>query len=242
MKKFFNKTFKLIQLGLQIITEKTGKYSLGLPQNYYTYAPWLEPEFQSLYRHVKNFTFVTPDRCYMVYKFSQYSSNITGDFAECGVYKGGTAYLIAHALENSSAQNKILNLFDTFTGMPTLAIQDPSGHQEGDFGNSSLSLVKQHLQPFHCLNFHPGIIPETFEAVRDKQFAFVHIDVDLYQTTIDCCEFFYERLSKGGIMLFDDYGFPRYKNSEKRAVDEFFKDKPEVPISLRTSQCLIIKL
>ena len=43
-------------------------------------------------------------------------------------------------------------------------------------------------------------------------------------------------------MIFDDYGFPGYKFAEKQAVDEFFSDKPESPISLRTGQCIVIKL
>jgi len=44
------------------------------------------------------------------------------------------------------------------------------------------------------------------------------------------------------VTLCDDYGFPGYKNATKAAIDEFFKDKPENPITLQTRQCFIIKL
>ena len=43
-------------------------------------------------------------------------------------------------------------------------------------------------------------------------------------------------------MIFDDYGFYGYKDAAKKAVDEFFSDKPEPTISLRNGQCFIIKL
>ncbi len=43
-------------------------------------------------------------------------------------------------------------------------------------------------------------------------------------------------------MIFDDYGFTYYKDAEKRAVDEFFADKPEFLVSLLTGQCIVIKL
>ena len=41
-------------------------------------------------------------------------------------------------------------------------------------------------------------------------------------------------------MIFDDYGFPACRG-EKDAVDEFFADKPEKPITLPTGQALVIK-
>ena len=49
-------------------------------------------------------------------------------------------------------------------------------------------------------------------------------------------------MTRGGVMICDDYGFPFFKYSAKQAVDEFFSDKPETTISLRTGQCVVIKL
>jgi len=126
--------------------------------------------------------------------------------------------------------------------MPETAELDPSGYKKGHFGDVSLDDVKKSLKKFQSIIFHPGCIPETFKPIRDNSFAFVHIDVDLYRSSFDCCEFFYERMTKGGIMIFDDYGFEKFKESAKKAVDDFFNDKPEVPISLHTAQCLLIKL
>jgi hypothetical protein len=135
-----------------------------------------------------------------------------------------------------------LHLFDTFAGMPAEAAKDPSRHKESDFGDASLDAIRNYLQHFPFVALHPGFIPETFKAVKDSKFAFVHIDVDLYQTTKDCCAFFYDRMVSGGVMIFDDYGFPRYRFAEKQAADEFFSDKAESLISLATGQCIVIKV
>jgi O-methyltransferase len=218
------------------------EYTICPPYNYSTYSPWFEDWFQEIYVKIKDYTVVTEDRCYIIYRFCQHCLHLEGDFAECGVYKGGTAFLIASTLRDNSIQNKQLHLFDTFAGMPAIADEDASGYKEGDFGDVSLTAIKGYLQVFNFVGFYQGLIPETFEVVKNRRFAFVHVDVDLYQTARDCCNFFYERMTKGGIMIFDDYGEPRFRFAEKQAVDEFFSDKPENPISLRTGQCIVIKL
>lgn len=212
------------------------KYTLCLPYGYYTYSPWLEDWFQEIYSKIRDQTIVKEDRCYIIYEFCNHSLHLKGNFAECGVYKGGTAFIIANTLKN---KNKQLHLFDTFAGMPDMANKDQSSHKKGDFGDVSLNAVENILRRFPFVVFHQGLIPKTFKAIKDEKFAFVHIDVDLYQTTKDCCSFFYNRMISGGVMIFDDYGF-RYEYPAKRAVDEFFKGKPESPISLRTGQCIVI--
>ena len=219
-----------------------GEYTFLPPYGYCTYSPWFEDWFREIYAKVKDYTLVTEDRSYILYKFCHYCLHLEGDFAECGVYKGGTAFLIAYAQNNRGIQDKRLHLFDTFTGMPAEAGKDPSKHRANDFGDVSLTTIKKYLQDFPFVAFHPGFIPETFKTVKDSKFAFVHVDVDLYQTTQDCCGFFYDRMVSGGVMIFDDFGFPRYRFAEKQAVDEFFLDKPENPISLPTGQCFIIKV
>ena len=68
----------------------------------------------------------------------------------------------------------------------------------------------------------------------------MHIDVDLHQPTYDSLEFFYKRTTPGGIVLCDDYGSIHCPGA-KKAMDTFFRDKPEEIIALSTGQAFIVK-
>jgi len=83
-------------------------------------------------------------------------------------------------------------------------------------------------------------MPATFAEREKARIAFAHVDVDIYRSVLDCCEFIYPRLVQGGFMLFDDYGFASCPGA-RRAVDEFFLDAPETPIVLGTGQAFVIK-
>ena len=102
-------------------------------------------------------------------------------------------------------------------------------------------VVRLNLERFaERLRFHPGWIPERFADVADRSFAFVHVDVDLRQPTLDSLEFFYPRLSPGGILLCDDYGCTTCPGATA-AIDAFLQDKPEKMIALDAGGGFIIK-
>ena len=185
-------------------------------------------------------TVVKEDRLYMLQQLLKNTITLPGDVAECGVYKGGTAYLLADIIQVEKA-NKNLLLFDTFAGMPNEAEEDESGHKKGDFGDVKLKNVQKQLSGFPFIQYFKGYIPETFSDVTTNEFCFVHVDVDLYLAVKNCCNFFYDKMVKGGVFIFDDYGFKKYEKTGKKAVDEFFYNKPEVVISLPTGQSFVIK-
>jgi len=199
------------------------------------YEPWSAEPYVSLFRSVAGKTVIGDKRLYVLYNFARSCSILPGGMAECGVYKGGSASIILQA-----APGIILDLYDTFYGMPEAANSDPSLHRAGDFGDVNLQEVKTFLSPHEGrIRFHQGIFPTTFEKTEDR-FSFVHIDVDLYQSAMDCCSYFYPKMISGGIILFDDYGFEFYKDSERLAVDRYFLDKTEEVITLMTGQAFVI--
>jgi O-methyltransferase len=205
------------------------------------YAPWEgQTEFDALYREVQPWTLVSRDRCYMLLKTLQQALRLEGDIVECGVFRGGTALLEAKTLQNHGAAGRTLHLFDSFAGMP----QTTGGvdrFEQGDFATTSAEAVARRLAPFPFVQMHVGFIPDTFRNLALHRVAWAHIDVDLYQSVQDCIEFLYPRLSPGGFLLFDDYGFPSCAGA-RRAVDEAFASRPEVPLCLPTGQCLVVKL
>ncbi len=231
------RAYKKIKSAFDYLAEKSihNDYKLYSPY-YYIYPPWDLYDFMQHYKKIEGHTVVTPDRAYLIRQLSLSCRDIEGDYAECGVFRGGTSYLIAEAINGS---DKTLHCFDTFEGMPITARNDPSGHKPGEMGETSEKFVDDYLKQFKT-ELHAGFIPLTLLDVREKQFAFVHIDLDIYRSVHDAVAFFYPRMSKGGIMLFDDYGFYGYQEAAKKAVDEFFESKEPV-IMLPTGQAMIIK-
>lgn len=193
--------------------------------------------FRSLMQEVESYTLVTKPRCFLLHEFAKHTANIKGDVAEVGVYKGGTARIISKAFAKS---NKVIHLFDTFSGMPPT---DPDKDllKEGVFSVTSLDNIQKRLADCNNIRFYQGFFPDTSDPVTHLSFCFVHVGVDIYNSVMSCCQFFYPRMEKGGIMVFDDYGFQSCPGA-KIAVDEFFNDKPEHPCCLPTGQCIVIKL
>jgi O-methyltransferase len=224
------------------------EYILHLPFGQRIFAPWFwkESDFSKLLQPVlcAGPMAVSPDRCYILYQFCQRALNLEGDIAECGVYTGGTAHLLAsiiHAKEES--HHRRLHLFDTFCGMPNSSVPERDYHSPGDFSDTSLSFVQHRLKNFPFVIFHAGIMPQTFNEVASiQQYSFVHIDVDIFPSVFECCQWFWPRLSHGGALVFDDYGFYPYRYAARAAVDQFFSERKEKPLVLPTGQAVVMKL
>ena len=203
------------------------------------FSPWLaQGEFQSFYGLAAAKTLISPDRCYILYTLLKQAIHVEGDIWECGIYKGGTAAMMASILKKHGAWKKLF-LFDTFEGMPDTNVEKDF-HQKGDFSDTSLEAVKEYIQESELCIFRKGFIPETFAGLESKKIALAHIDVDIYQSILDCLQFIWPRLSFGGFIVFDDYGFPSCPGA-RASVDEFFLAKACCPLCLPTGQALVFK-
>ena len=196
-----------------------------------------DDDFNSLRAQLVGHTLVDRPQCYMLYQYAKHAAVLSGDVAEVGVYKGGTAKLLAKVLESTG---KTVHLFDTFSGMPS-SDSERDVHKAGDFSDTSLESVKAYLHDCGNVRFYQGLFPGTAKPLEETRFCLVHIDVDIYRSAMDCCEFFYPRMQNGGMMIFDDFGI-RDCPGIKMAVDEFFEDKVESPCYLLTGQCVVIQV
>jgi len=162
------------------------------------------------------------------------TAKVEGEIAEVGVFRGGSAKLMAEV-----KGNRELHLFDSFGGLPELTGEDAASlFQPGKF-QAVEDEVRRYLSPFTGVFIHKGWFPTTAGPIRDKQFSFVHLDVDLFASTRDALVFFYPRLSRGAVLVSHDYNFAA---GVRQAFDEFFGDKPEtVLLQPGGTQCFIVK-
>jgi O-methyltransferase len=197
--------------------------------------PWeSDGDFLAQVAAIESHTLVDRRRLYMLMQLARQASRLPGHAAEVGVYRGGTAKLLAKTFAGAG---KDVLLFDTFAGMPdTHPVHD--FHRRGDFADTSLEAVRAFLSDCPNVAFYPGFFPQSADAVKEQTFSFVHVDVDIYDSVKACCEFFYPRLERGGVMVFDDYGLITCPGA-KRAVDESFADKADSPLYLPSGQSVV---
>ncbi|GAF05786.1 TylF/MycF/NovP-related O-methyltransferase [Saccharicrinis fermentans] len=155
--------------------------------------------------------------------------NIEGDLAEVGVFKGETAKVIHHLMPERS-----LYLFDSFSGLPAQVIrEDCDGTvrpQTVNFEQTSKEEVEKYMKGNHRVEIREGIFPDTAADLKEHTFAFVHLDADLYKSTLDGLQFFYPRLAPGGSVLVHDYN--HNWEGVRKAVDEFEMTVPEQFVEL----------
>jgi O-methyltransferase len=177
----------------------------------------------------------TADRRYLLAQLLFLAESVPGDTAECGVYAGTSSWFIC---EHFAGSGRLHHGFDSFAGLSEPKAVDGAFWRSGDLQADECA-ARELLSPYDA-QLYPGWIPERFDEVAERRFAFVHVDVDLYEPTRDSFAFFYPRVSPGGILLCDDYGFTTCPGA-RRAVDEFMAEKPEPVVHLPTGQGVVIK-
>jgi len=200
-----------------------------------------EPRFHALYERCRPYTMTSVERLYALYKSVEYivSTHLSGDFAEAGVWRGGSCMLIAETLLALGDRSRRIYLFDTFGGHPrpdadrdidlwgNRAIDE--WHRRGADGNqkdwayASLDEVRGNLArtgyPSDKLVFVEGLIEETApDANTIDKLALLRLDTDWHASTKAGLEHLYPRLVSGGVLIVDDYG--HYKG-QRSAVDDY---------------------
>ena len=189
---------------------------------------------------------LTKEEVYTLYSGVLAVRNIDGAIAECGVFRGGSARILCEV-----KGNKPLYLFDTFEGMPDERISDEKDTWEkGTHKGTSLAAVQGYLGEYRNVRFVPGLFPDciaayTQESIEDLKFSFVHLDVDLYECTLDALKFFYPRLLPGGRIVSHDYNVSRVPGGAtpgvRAAFAEYLEGDTHRIIEIAERQCMLIK-
>jgi hypothetical protein len=139
-----------------------------------------------------------------------------GDIFEFGVFSGYSINKFAHLSPNSKIYG-----FDSFEGLP----EEWQGYHYFDFNrdgimpkvDSNVSLVKG----WFC-----DSIPPFMEKYDGRGLKLLHIDCDLYSSTKDVLSGLESYITKGLIIVFDEYfNYPNYENHEFKAFNEFMVEK-----------------
>ena len=212
--------------------------SKALPKDY-------DEEAKRIIKAVREWTMTDRDKLFALIQAVRYVTRhrIPGDIVECGVWRGGSMQAAAHTLLAQGDTSRDLYLFDTYEGMPP-----PSEHdvRRGDKRTAAELLAANERDdskvwavatlddvqdgfaqlpyPSDRVHFVKGLVEETTPANAPDQIAILRLDTDWYESTRHELEHLYPRLSPGGVLLLDDYG---YWEGARRAVDEWLESTGE---------------
>jgi O-methyltransferase len=175
-----------------------------------SYAPWrADVDFLRAFSVIRDHTLVDEYRCYELWQLvGQLVTLEPGDLLEVGVWRGGTGCLIAQRCKNANAGGTVF-LCDTFTGVVKAGGHD-TAYVGGEHADTSAVLVLGLAKRMGLTNVEvlPGIFPDsTGNRIADRRFRFCHIDVDVYESAAQTFNWVWPRLVRGGVVVFDDYGF-----------------------------------
>jgi O-methyltransferase len=199
---------------------------------------------QELWSLAASNTMVGTGRMQDVIKYATHiaTSEIPGDFVECGTWKGGLAMLMLAVIRTFDLE-KSLYIYDTFTGMTqpspvdvsidgTIATVEFTKHFELETGNADwckagIDLVSNNLRSvdptfLRHVKLISGKVEETLEYEKNipNAIALLRLDTDWYESTLVELRKLWGRVVSRGIIIVDDY---HYWNGQKQAVDEFLQ-------------------
>jgi O-methyltransferase len=215
-----------------------GEHVLGtrIPAHY-------DAELTALIKRVRRQTLTGAARIAALVDATEYvvDAGIEGDFAECGVWKGGSMMAVALTLIRRGETARDLYLYDTYTGMPEPGEQDVDSAYDGyslerrwkrkaDSGWAAVpaAAVRENLlstgYPAERIHIVEGMVEDTLPGTAPDRLALLRLDTDWYASTKHELAHLYPRLSDRGVLIIDDYG---HYEGARRAVDEYLAETGE---------------
>ncbi|MEM7810128.1 MAG: TylF/MycF/NovP-related O-methyltransferase [Planctomycetota bacterium] len=194
----------------------------------------------------KPFTMTSPRRLAALGQAVDYviDRGIPGDFVECGVWKGGSLIAMRHRLTQRGDEDRVVYGFDTFAGMTPPTNEDQTDGEsaasmmdrEKDDDGTWLAVSRDDVAAnvrtvdpeLARVRLVEGPVEQTLPGEAPEQIAILRLDTDWYESTKHELETLYPRLSVGGVLIIDDYGYWR---GSRQAVDEFI-EAGNVPLHL----------
>lgn len=164
--------------------------------------------------------------------------DIQGDIVECGVWKGGMVLLAALTLKRFGDESRKIYLYDTFSGMPkpgdedidwdgnpALRVWEHWNEKQTSWGfGGTVEEVRQVVglsgYPLDKFVFVEGMVEDTIPKTVPEKISVLRLDTDLYGSTYHELVHLYPKLSVGGFLIIDDYGF--YQGARK-ATDQYIE-------------------
>jgi len=196
-----------------------------------TYTPWANDlAFQNMQSRIEEHTLVDENKQYLTFSYIKQlcKLGVEGDYLEVGVWRGGLSALIGMTFQKFSPLRRTLYLADTYEGMPKTVYQD-NFYKGGELADTSKTIVETLFKKCDLSNVEilKGNFPQdTSNLIQSDKFAYVHIDVDIYESAKNAFDWAWPKVSQYGMIVFDDYGYSSTEGVTK-FIDEYVSHLPD---------------
>ena len=152
-------------------------------------------------------------------------SNINGHIIEFGIWNGNTSFLIKKIIDLKKIKKKIFGV-DHFKGLDKFSKKDGVAKKNNKTYVGKYNLIKDIIKFFNFKNFkiiNENITTSSFKKLNKYKYCLVIIDVDLYEPTKAILNFINNKISKNGLIVFDE-GNKKNWPGERKALVEFYKE------------------
>lgn len=206
---------------------------------YFKFPPDLDREATEIIRAVRPYTMTSIERIFALIEATRYivRADVPGSIVECGVWRGGSMMAVAHTLKQLGKEDRDLYLFDTYEGMTRPSeididykgevavktfMQKKRSEESSSWCYASIEEVKRNLYStgynHERMRFVKGRVEETIPGSAPERIALLRLDTDWYESTRHELHYLFPRISRGGVLIIDDYG---YWQGCRKAVDEY---------------------
>lgn len=170
------------------------------------------PFNHGLMRRVRPYTMCDDEDLLALCHVVREQASTAGAFVECGVWRGGSAFLMALA-----DPTRTVWMFDSFEGLPTPTAEDGragvhwlAGPERRRLRNAAVAVDDverwaRRLGVRDRVEIVKGWFSDTLAVTDTGPIALLRLDADLYESTRDCLEALWDRVVPGGAVILDDY-------------------------------------
>ncbi|MEK6782634.1 MAG: TylF/MycF/NovP-related O-methyltransferase [Bacteroidota bacterium] len=185
--------------------------------------------YRALFQKYRNYTMMDQNRFSANLELCDQFKNVEGDYAECGVWRGGMSAAIAEII----GKEKEIHLFDSFEGLPLAKEIDGEAalHWQRDknsptyFDNCSaekrFAIEAMVLADHQKFNIYPGWFAETIPNFGSTKLSILRLDGDWYDSILISLKYLYPMVVENGLIILDDYP---YWAGCSRAVHKYLAD------------------
>lgn len=168
--------------------------------------------------------------------------NVEGDFVECGVFRGLCSAVFLKYLDFQDLPRQAY-LYDTFEGLPEKTSTEEERRLWDYTQHDAEAIykgVRERFSKYKNVNIVRGIVPDSFEGAVPEKIAFLHIDMNSEQAEMLALEHLFDKVTPGGMIVFDDFGWTCNANQMKAEL-AFMTARDHQVLELPTGQGVVIK-